>query len=346
MSKDKREAERAARRAKRLAERAEERAKRKERHAQRAAERADRLAERVKRRPQRERDIDKSIEDLVDEVTEKAEAWIDEQTQRLFESSDDDREIRRAETKAQRAREEAEKARENARRAGKAADDLSEVEASLHGDEYIDDPYEYSERRWQQYEGSDKDLGVGMSRKERKKAERSARRRARKARRANWRGGRFRRPRSAHLYRDRQRKKICGVCAGTADYFGRPVWEIRVYAVLGVLFIPSVVIPAYFIMYFLMDDKPYYRRVTDRFEEGMDRRHKASDDGSVLGSDESRGKTMGRESAGPQMNNVQAMKTARDKFSNIEQRLRHMETHVTSSRFELQRELKKISGDD
>lgn len=48
----------------------------------------------------------------------------------------------------------------------------------------------------------------------------------------------------------------------------------------------------------------------------------------------------------PVMNNVQTMKVAKEKFSDIEQRLREMESHVTSSRFELQRELKKISGED
>ena len=48
----------------------------------------------------------------------------------------------------------------------------------------------------------------------------------------------------------------------------------------------------------------------------------------------------------PVMNNVQAIKTAKGKFADIEQRLRQMETHVTSSQFELNREFRKISGED
>lgn len=46
------------------------------------------------------------------------------------------------------------------------------------------------------------------------------------------------------------------------------------------------------------------------------------------------------------LNNEQAMKTAREKFADIEQRLRQMESHVTSSRFELQREFRKMVGED
>ncbi len=159
---------------------------------------------------------------------------------------------------------------------------------------------------------------------------------------------RARKRRSAHLYRDRQRKKFLGVCAGVADYFGRPAWEIRLYTVLGLFLISSVVVPAYFITYFLMDDRPYYRRVTDRFDDTADIDDQMRDDagGPVGGSGEKDDMSMTRGKGQDQrMSNVQAMKTAKRKFSDIEQRLRLMETHVTSSRFELQRELKKISDE-
>lgn len=361
MSRDKRDAERAARRAKRLAERTEERARRQERHAQRAAERAERLAERVRRRPDREKNLDKSIEDIVDEVTEKAEAWIDEQTRQLFGSGDEDREVRRAEKEAKRAREAAAKARQQADRAGKAASDLSELEASMYDDSmdaYYDDSL-------------DDALDDGMGGDELWMGDESPRRRRNRRSRRRYGSGRFsehwgyddfkmtrrrrRGWRSPHLYRDRQRKKVCGVCAGVADYFGRPAWEIRLYAVLGLFFLPSLVVPAYFIMYFLMDDKPYYRRVTDRVDEDLESyddaemeqqpaaRSRRQERKAKRASAMKNGKPAGGE---PQMNNVQAMSIAKEKFSDIEQRLRQMESHVTSSRFELQRELKKISGED
>ena len=65
-----------------------------------------------------------------------------------------------------------------------------------------------------------------------------------------------------------------------ADYVGRPVWEVRLYALLGLIFIPSVLIPSYFIGYFFMGDKPYYRHVTDRFEDGVDSQDRERDDRS------------------------------------------------------------------
>lgn len=325
---DKRDAERAARRAQRLAERAEERAKRKEGQATRAAERAERLAERVSRRPGRQRDLDRSIEDLVDEVTQKAEDWIDEHTRKLFDPKTD-REAKQAQSQAKRAQRDANRARESARRAEREAEELEAY------DELMDDDLTDLDEAGMDFE--DDEIPVRQKKKSRKRSRRYGRGRA-------FRGWpRSLRHRTGNLYRDKERKKVCGVCAGTADYFGRPVWEIRLYAVLGLFFIPSFIIPTYFIMYFLMDDKPYYRRVTDRFaREEMDRQHYNRDDKPRRENRQMQDDNVGES----KVNNVQAMKVAKGKFSDIEQRLRQMETHVTSSRFELQRELKKISGED
>ncbi|MBD3648254.1 MAG: PspC domain-containing protein, partial [Pseudomonadales bacterium] len=59
------------------------------------------------------------------------------------------------------------------------------------------------------------------------------------------------------LYRNSQHKKICGVCAGVADYLDVDRWQVRLVAVLGLIFVPSVAVTIYFIAYLLMDDKPY-----------------------------------------------------------------------------------------
>ncbi|MFT7219637.1 MAG: phage shock protein C [Candidatus Azotimanducaceae bacterium] len=338
MSRDKRDAERTARRAKRLAERAEERAHRKEQQAERAERRADRLAEQVDRRPTRDKDLDQSIEDIVDHVTQKAEAWIDEKTQSLFEP-DNKNEIRRATNQAERARRDAEKARQSANRAGQAADDLSKVESGFgaganafdNSNEEDDESMRPRQPRRGGHNKSRRGGGFAWGSELRSSG--------------TW--ERAKRRRTAHLYRDRQRKKLFGVCAGVADYFGRPPLEMRFYAVMGLLFVPSVMIPIYFITYFLMEDKPLYRRVTDRFEETMVSDADSGRDSRVR----SNGKRMksvrgAGASEDGRLNNVQAMRSAREKFSDIEQRLRQMESHVTSSRFELQREFKKISGED
>ncbi len=366
---DRKDAERAARRAQRLAERALERANRKERQAQRAAERAERLAERASHKPSRERDIEDSIEDLVDEVTQKAEAWIGEKTRVLFDSQRSDRE--RAGGQARRAQREAERARAEASRAEREAAKL-EKRRQLEEEQLEEDRLE--QERFHQEQDEDYVMGDGYGTDE----NRSSRRRRRSHR--NWHGGwgsgwnsswygddwfetprRWKR-RSGHLYRESRGKKILGVCAGIASYFGRSNWEIRLYAILGLFIIPSVTIPAYFITYFVMDDKPYYRKVTDRFAESATRRGNRRSQrkrGEAFGADAVAGEAeedwqmdtrqKGRARTGPrhtEYTNVQAMKIAREKFTDIEHRLRKMETHVTSSRFEFDREFRKISGED
>jgi len=151
-------------------------------------------------------------------------------------------------------------------------------------------------------------------------------------------GRRRNRKRSGHgLYRDSRNSKICGVCAGSAEYLGLEIWQVRVCAVLGLIFVPSLAVPAYFITWFLMDEKPYYREATERYDLAHHtdsavspmRKRKA----------ENRAKT-------PQMSNAHALNIAKQKFSNIEEHLRDMESHVTSSQFELRREFKKIAGEE
>lgn len=334
MSRDKREAESAERRARRLAERAEERARRKEEQAVSSAQRAQRLAERAARQSSRGRARDNTIEDIVDEVTQKAEAWIGDTTRSLFHG-DDEQEIRRAERKAERAQQDAAAARAAAEQANSAAENIRHAD-SVTGDRSTDDLYQErpSHRRrskrsqrsqqsgrfdWSSFDFPDRHAFYGAWHKSKRK-------------------------RGAHLYRDKERGKFLGVCAGFADYFGRPAWEMRLYAVLGLFFVPSLLIPTYFIAYFLMDDKPYFRRVTDRFGEPVDA--SADDESHYRDLEQEADLQTGKRNRDSQLSNVQAMKLARDKFSDIEQSLRQMERHVTSSQFELQRELRKISGED
>lgn len=325
---EKRDAQRAARRAKRLAQRAEQRAKRKDEQAEFAAERAERLAERAQRRPRRERDLDQSIEDLVDRVaakwTSKAEEWIDEQSNRLFDKKGyaDDAEdaYDDAQAAADKAREGAAAARVDARQTQQRASEYGATGGDTEDDSKRQrrasrDALRKRRRRRKQRHGWDKwDWGYGIRRS-------------------------YGNRRRGNLYRDKRNKKICGVCAGTAEYFAVSTWQVRMVAILGLIFIPSVAIPVYFITYFLMDDKPYYRQVTDRFDD-------LEDDHEEEPRLVRKRRKARQEDAPQQVSNKEAMRTAKEKFSDIENRLRSMETHVTSSTFELQRELKKISGED
>lgn len=326
---EKRDAEREARRARRLAQRAEQRAIRKEEQAQDAAERAERLAERARRRPKREQDLDQSIEDLVDEVadkwTRKAEEWIDEQSDKIFDDGsnyhdeDLDAEFEQIQNELDDDLEEESKPRpgkRTPRRRATPRNVYSTKNASRRSKRR-------SKKRSYGYAWNSENWNWGHYI-----------RRSRKRFRRTWRRG--------NLYRDSRNKKICGVCAGTAEYLGMETWQVRLIAVMGLIFIPTVAITVYFVTYFLMDKKPYYRQVTDRFD---DLRRESKEEPSTVRR-HNRPRTDVKPEVTNEVTNKEAMRVAKEKFGDIEQRLRCMETHVTSSTFELQRELRKISGED
>jgi phage shock protein C len=359
--KEHREAEVAARRARRLADRAEQRAERKGEQARRAAERADMLAQRAKRQSPRDREIDGSIEDYVDDVADKwsakAEDWIERNARKMFDESSTDETANNSYKDRQ----------------GYFDDDVYDEEhIDNHNDNHNDTPESKSRKR----KGSSamkRDRGdsnataneaqrlAEKARKTADAAERLARasasgdlnsRRSRRSRRrASSRAGRISvegafsawkrkswKRRGYGFYYDDKNKKICGVCAGTAEYLGVETWQVRLVAVLGLIFAGSFMVPAYFITYFLMDKKPYYRQANDRYEAEHDLHE---DVPSMRKRKSSQSKT---NSTAPLP--AGSLKVAKKKFMDIEARLRSMESHVTSSRFELQREIKKISGED
>jgi phage shock protein C len=297
---DRREAERSARRAQRLAQRAEERARRKEEQARRAAERAERLAERVRRRPARDRERGQSIEDVVDDV---AEEWTRKAGEWLEGKTDRSASRDRSSEAGDGDSVASARSARRARRMSRRTSGRRDPLDAPYGTE--------ADGHW---------WGQGWGHRVRRR--------------------RHRRRRSGNLYRDSRRGKVCGVCAGIADYLDIATWKVRLGAVLGLLFIPQITLPLYFGLYFLMDDKPYFRRVTDRFDDAMADMAEETD---TVASRPDQQRASAPESQN--LNNVQAMKVAKEKFSDIEDRLRAMETHVTSSRFELQRELNRISGE-
>jgi phage shock protein C len=152
---------------------------------------------------------------------------------------------------------------------------------------------------------------------------------------------------SKTLYRDKARGKVLGVCAGMADYLEVEIWHVRLFALLGLLFVGSVTLPVYFILYFLMEDKPYYRQVTDRFDDEAEGRGDYRDAAEApRHSASERHSNHSNRSNRSNRSNGQILRSAKSKFADLEARVRSMESHVTSSRFELQREIRKIAGDE
>lgn len=347
---NRKEAEREARRARRLAERAEARAERKAEQARRAEERAQELSARAGTPRTRkggtsssggDKDSPRSIDDMLDEVTQRADEWIEAQTSRILDTATDEVEKRSrdAERVAQRAAEIAAEAGRKARLARKSLRS-GQRRSSSRGRVQADLDLDLDFGNWGNWWGGQRGYESRHERQKRREAERARRRKLRG--RKGW--------AKRSLYRDDKRGHIFGVCAGVADYLYMDTWKIRLAALAGLFFFPGVVIPSYFIAYWVMDPKPYYRRVTDRFQE-LDDEPVESDAMTTRRNKPNRTESgrPGRPARGaeaPRIPASQALRTAKAKFSDIEERLRSMESHVTSSTFELKRELRKISGDD
>ena len=138
------------------------------------------------------------------------------------------------------------------------------------------------------------------------------------------------RRRRGHLYRDRSRKKIAGICAGIAGYLDKEVWKVRVVALIGLFLIPTVVFTSYWILYFILDDKPFYKQVTDAYP-----------DPSVSVRGESSREKNAADTNKP-LNHTHTLRRVKQLFSANEESLRTIEAFVTSPRFELNRAFQEM----
>ncbi len=150
-----------------------------------------------------------------------------------------------------------------------------------------------------------------------------------------------RRPR--RLYRDAERRKIAGVCAGIANYFGVETWVTRCVAVVGLIFMGQVTLPAYLVAWVVMERAPlpdepsrHYRRRGLRMRmRGLGSGGPSADRGAERGESAERSATAAFSPRG-------RLRALQADAGELELRLRRMETHVTSGQYELQRELRNI----
>ena len=134
--------------------------------------------------------------------------------------------------------------------------------------------------------------------------------------------------RTGKLYRDPDRARIVGVCAGIANYFGAELWVARCLAITGLIFMPSIVFPAYWIMYFVMSPPP--DKNTENEATVADGRSDHTSPAPELGA---------------KLSPRRSLRNVRADLTQAELRLRRIETHVTSGQYELQRELNRLDGD-
>ena len=149
------------------------------------------------------------------------------------------------------------------------------------------------------------------------------------------------RKRSSRLMIDRRNEKIAGVCAGLAPYLGVEIWMVRLAAVTGLLFIPHIVFPAYWIAYFVMEkpEKEAFMESSDRSPRSRRRRRRRRrmEEAAQSNPADAPGQ--------PEFNARSNLKYTRTDLTQAELRLRRLESFVTSDQYELQKELHRIERD-
>jgi phage shock protein C len=148
------------------------------------------------------------------------------------------------------------------------------------------------------------------------------------------------------LHRDPSKGKIAGVCAGIAEYFGMEIWLVRILTLTGFfLLAPPFFFVGYIAAWFILEKKPTGLSNKPRDDEFATNSHhnKAQGKGWHNESEQESEKVVVKSKiwqAGEPPK--QAFIDIKQRFEKNENRLRKMETYVTSSEFQLNRELSKL----
>ncbi|WP_416305575.1 envelope stress response membrane protein PspC [Neptunicella sp. SCSIO 80796] len=139
------------------------------------------------------------------------------------------------------------------------------------------------------------------------------------------------------LYRDPAKGKIAGVCAGFAAYFGMEVWLVRILVITAALLGSG---PFFFVAYvaawFILDKKPSVVEQVGRHT------FKGQGKGWYNVPEEARTVEVKTKVWQSGESAKQACQDIKQHYTQIEQKLRNMETYVTTTEFQLNREINKL----
>jgi phage shock protein C len=117
------------------------------------------------------------------------------------------------------------------------------------------------------------------------------------------------------LYRNPRRGMIFGVCAGIAEYFGFDVTVTRVVVGVGAFFAFPLICSAYVVLGFLLPCKRYTGTERDTVDP-VQRQVRSSPHDTLA--------------------------SVRYRFRDLDSRLQRLEKYVTSSRYKLDREFRRL----
>lgn len=137
------------------------------------------------------------------------------------------------------------------------------------------------------------------------------------------------------LYRDADRAMLGGVCAGLAGYFGLNLRVTRILAFIAFLMAMPIAVFSYLAAVFLLPAESHRIRVRRRESHGCRGRRRSKRAGR---SRERRRAEPGEKAmpAGP------SIKDVRERYRSLDKRLAELEKQVTSPRFQLEQEFRKL----
>ncbi|WKE64125.1 envelope stress response membrane protein PspC [Gallaecimonas kandeliae] len=121
------------------------------------------------------------------------------------------------------------------------------------------------------------------------------------------------------LYRYPDEARLGGVCAGLAHYFGLETWLVRVLVVSGILLSGSFFVVAYIALWFILEKAP--GTSNGRKEKPIHVKEQVWQSGEP-----------------PR----QAIHDINSQFDRLEGRLRSLESYVTSTEFQLNRQISRL----
>ena len=141
---------------------------------------------------------------------------------------------------------------------------------------------------------------------------------------------------SRRLFKNPDKAKVCGVCAGIAEYFDLETWVVRLIAASFLIFSGPMAFVSYFVACFILDPKPGSKsnkgcfgneKSRHRTTDSKDRQYKPSV------------KEVWKKGKAP----TETLQKVEDTFSNMENKLQAIETYVTSNKYQLEKEFEKMT---
>jgi phage shock protein C len=150
--------------------------------------------------------------------------------------------------------------------------------------------------------------------------------------------------RRKELFRIKSQSRVAGVCAGLAEYFGIETWLVRIITVTSFLLLaPPFVFVGYIALWFILEDKSASKGKATSSHDTAYHEGEASSAANSRHEVDANGKVSVKAKiwqAGVPPR--QALINIKDRYNSVENKLRKLESYVTSKEFQLNREINRL----